>query len=90
MKHEEWVSRNINPQPGHVTFPNVDPKGLHVIGTCGECEYWGDLDMAWDKDGTAYRVCENKNIGIFSPMQRCGNEFSKNFGCIHFEAKGER
>jgi len=68
--------------------------GLHIIGTCGECKYWGDRDMTWDEDARPYRICENENedgnMGISSPMQRCSNEFLKDFGCIHFEAKGEK
>lgn len=71
-----------------VDGPKLD--SLHVIGTCGECEYWGDHDMAWDEDARPYRLCWNENISVYSPMQRRSNPFLKDFGCIHFEAKGEK
>lgn len=85
MKLEDWMKSEELGGCG-----DYEGYGYHVIRTCGECKYWGDRDIAWDEDARPYRSCENKNVNIFSPMQRCSNEFSKDFGCIHFEAKGEK
>lgn len=103
MKLDDWMHKNLKVKRSESEQRHVgviqkdhpqDTKGLHVIGTCGECEYWGDRDMAWDEDARTYRICEkeneDENIGIFSPTQRRSNAFLKDFGCIHFEAKGEK
>ena len=60
MKLEKFIQSNFG-------LDEVQ-EGLHVIGTCGDC----DLFMA-DREG--------------SPLDWCNEEWSKDFGCIHWEKK---
>lgn len=89
MELEDWLGINLKifrskEGPGEldVDLPE-SAKGLHVIGTCGECKY---------SDGI-FNSLYDASIGkdVVQDTTICGNEkaFSNGLlsrdGCIHFE-----
>jgi len=78
MKLKDWLRKKDYDHvpsfpPPHSSKP-TETKGLHVIGTCGECK-------------------EQDNCGILQTMWEegsWGEGLLEEFGCIHFEAKGEK
>ncbi len=66
MEFGDWWSKQVTKEGG---FKYQDSVGLHVIGTCGECEHWRE------------EICNSQKV----PFDVFGNtDIPEDFGCIHF------
>ena len=71
MKLEDWAANKYR-------LDGVGEKGLHVIGTCGECKYW-------EKQGNeGWGNCNSLRSSIVDAQL---GTVGYTFGCIHFEPK---
>lgn len=60
-------------------FPDCKIKGMNLIGTCGECEHWEQMDsVGWGR-------CHHRQPDADISKSTIGYDF----GCIHFEPKGK-
>lgn len=91
MKLEDHLTEHgmsagpVNKTPISYTILHEDVKNLHVIGTCGDCKYWGEHSFG-TLNGIEVRGCKKLDI-VQPPNQRFGSTPPKDFGCIHFKEK---
>lgn len=79
MKLEDWLMQKIA-ELGNSKLLNPDyydniPKGLHVIGTCGECKFYQG---------------ENKHYEVTCLFEGSDLNTKPDFGCIHFDLKEKK
>jgi len=86
MKLYDWLLKEDITNVG--TRLEYRSEGLHVIGTCGKCKYYEVTAIESVRNNN---WCHNSRVQI--ELDTSEGECvlpTKDFGCIHFEGKGEK
>lgn len=90
MKLEDWLLKQIEDEAKLLSVSTTNrpstqilrtilepPAGLHVIGTCGDCKDWEQMESCgWGR-------CHHEQKDADISKQTIGYDF----GCIHFDKK---